>query len=81
MRTLTVILGLVVATAAPAQAAGPSGWDHPGYDAEDSYYNPGILNAATGAVAAPGTAFAGQQIVTSGHLYAVTGHTLSSFVP
>lgn len=26
--------------AAVAQAAGASAWDHPGYDAEDSYYNP-----------------------------------------
>ncbi|GIF25157.1 hypothetical protein Ate02nite_78870 [Paractinoplanes tereljensis] len=30
-------------------AAAPAGWDHPGYDAEDSYYNPGesVINANT----------------------------------
>ena len=35
--------------AAPAHAAGPAGWDHPGFDAEDSYYNPAeaAINAGT----------------------------------
>jgi outer membrane protein assembly factor BamB len=51
MRLLTLTLGLVVATAtaAPAHAATSPAWDHPGYDAEDSYYNPGesTINAST----------------------------------
>ena len=51
MRLLTLTLGLIIAAvpAAPVRAAGPSGWDHPGYDAEDSYYNPGesVINAST----------------------------------
>ena len=49
MRALVLILGLAAAIAAPAHAAGPSGWDHPGFDAEDSYYNPGesAINAGT----------------------------------
>ena len=50
-RTLSTVLALVLASAlaAPARAAGPAGWDHPGYDAEDSYYNPGesVINAST----------------------------------
>jgi outer membrane protein assembly factor BamB len=40
---------VTAALAAPAHAAGPPGWDHPGFDAEDSYYNPGesVVNAGT----------------------------------
>jgi hypothetical protein len=32
-----------------ARAAGPAGWGHLGYDAEDYYYNPGeqVINAST----------------------------------
>ena len=43
---LTLMLTL---SAAPAHAAGPAGWDHPGFDAEDSYYNPGesVVNLST----------------------------------
>ncbi|MGX6604593.1 outer membrane protein assembly factor BamB family protein [Micromonosporaceae bacterium Da 78-11] len=43
---LSLGLAAVVAAPAPVQAAG---WDHPGYDAEDSYYNPAesTVNAAT----------------------------------
>ncbi|MEU4244886.1 PQQ-binding-like beta-propeller repeat protein [Actinoplanes sp. NPDC026619] len=51
-RTQAVVLSValaVVAPAVPAAAAGPAGWDHPGFDAEDSYYNPGenAVNATT----------------------------------
>lgn len=40
-----------------------------------------ILNAATGTIATPGTAYAGHQIPTGGHLYTVTGTTLASYAP
>lgn len=50
-RTQAVALSfaLALAPAASARAAGPAGWDHPGFDAEDSYYNPGesAINAGT----------------------------------
>ena len=44
----SVVLGLVLSLAGPAEAAAP-GWDHAGYDAEDSFYNPGesVINAGT----------------------------------
>src|SRR3954452_14651494 len=50
LRTLTA--GLMIAcltAAAPAQAAVSPTWDHAGYDAEDSYYNPAesVINTAT----------------------------------
>jgi outer membrane protein assembly factor BamB len=40
-----------------------------------------VLAAATGAMAAPGTPFAGKQVVTGGRLYTVNGTTLSSYAP
>jgi outer membrane protein assembly factor BamB len=40
-----------------------------------------ILNAATGSVAGPATAYPGHQLPTGGHLYTVTDTTLSSFAP
>ncbi|GIM95125.1 hypothetical protein Ato02nite_069180 [Paractinoplanes toevensis] len=42
---VAVVFGL---SGGPTSAA-PAGWDHPGYDAEDSYYNPGesVINAST----------------------------------
>jgi outer membrane protein assembly factor BamB len=42
-----VLFSLIIAH--PAVAATPPGWDHPGYDAEDSYYNPAEskINAGT----------------------------------
>ncbi|NMO53851.1 PQQ-binding-like beta-propeller repeat protein [Actinoplanes sp. TBRC 11911] len=45
---LAVVALLAVFVGVPASAATP-GWDHPGYDAEDSYYNPheSSINAAT----------------------------------
>jgi outer membrane protein assembly factor BamB len=49
-RTFTVGLLLAGLTAAaPASAAVSPTWDHAGYDAEDSYYNPAesVINAAT----------------------------------
>jgi outer membrane protein assembly factor BamB len=49
-RTLTLALTVTAALAAPpANAAGPAGWEHPGFDAEDSFYNPGesAINAGT----------------------------------
>ncbi|MFC7278248.1 PQQ-binding-like beta-propeller repeat protein [Paractinoplanes rhizophilus] len=41
-RTLAAVLSLTlaVAPATPAHAVALPAWDHPGYDAEDSYYNP-----------------------------------------
>jgi outer membrane protein assembly factor BamB len=48
-RTVAVVLAVTAAVAAPAHGAGPAGWDHAGFDAEDSYYNPGesAINATT----------------------------------
>jgi hypothetical protein len=40
-----------------------------------------MLNAATGSVAGPATAYPGHQLPTGGHLYTVTDTTLSSFAP
>jgi outer membrane protein assembly factor BamB len=40
-----------------------------------------ILNAATGSIATPGTAYAGHQIITGGHLYTVTDTTLADYAP
>jgi outer membrane protein assembly factor BamB len=40
-----------------------------------------ILNAANGTIATPGTAYAGHQIATGGHLYTVTDTTLASYAP
>lgn len=40
-----------------------------------------ILNAATGTVTNPGTAYAGHQVPVGGHLYTATATTLSSFTP
>jgi outer membrane protein assembly factor BamB len=40
-----------------------------------------ILNAATGTVATAGTAVAGHQTVTGGHLYTATDTALSSYAP
>ncbi len=51
LRTLAMSLILTTAVAAPAHAAGPAGWDHPGYDAEDSYYNPGESTINVGTIA------------------------------
>ena len=47
-RTLASVLLSCLVFASPAAAATP-GWDHAGYDAEDSYYNPGesAINATT----------------------------------
>jgi outer membrane protein assembly factor BamB len=44
-----LVLALALAVPSPAQAAGPSGWEHAGFDAEDSFYNPGesAINAGT----------------------------------
>jgi outer membrane protein assembly factor BamB len=41
-RTQAAVLPLILAVglSTPARAAGPVDWPHPGYDAEDSYYNP-----------------------------------------
>jgi outer membrane protein assembly factor BamB len=46
---LTFALALVAAPATPAPAVAAAGWDHPGFDAEDSYYNPAesAINADT----------------------------------
>jgi outer membrane protein assembly factor BamB len=51
-RTTAVLLTLIVAAgaaASPAAAAPAPLWDHPGYDAEDSYYNPAesVINAGS----------------------------------
>jgi outer membrane protein assembly factor BamB len=48
-RTLALSLTVTAAVAAPAHAAGPAGWDHPGFDTEDSFYNPveSAINAGT----------------------------------
>src|SRR5690349_23925591 len=50
-RTTAVLLSFFVAASAatPATAAPASLWDHPGYDAEDSYYNPAesVINAGS----------------------------------
>ncbi|MEV6306038.1 PQQ-binding-like beta-propeller repeat protein [Actinoplanes sp. NPDC051861] len=51
-RTPAVVLSIALAAAAaatPAAAAPASLWDHPGYDAEDSYYNPAesVINAGS----------------------------------
>ena len=49
-RTQAVVLSLIVVLAPnAARAAGPASWGHPGYDAEDSYYNPSesVVNAGT----------------------------------
>ena len=40
-----------------------------------------ILNAATGTVASPGTAYPGHRLPAGGHLYTVTDTTLSSYAP
>jgi outer membrane protein assembly factor BamB len=40
-----------------------------------------ILNAATGTVTTPATAYAGHQLPADGHLYTVTDTTLSSYAP
>ena len=42
MRTQSLVLSLILALgfSAPARAAVPVEWPHPGYDAEDSYFNP-----------------------------------------
>jgi outer membrane protein assembly factor BamB len=40
-----------------------------------------ILNAATGAIAGPATAYPGHQLPAGGHLYTATDTTLSSFAP
>jgi outer membrane protein assembly factor BamB len=47
--TALTATALTATLAAPAHAAGPAGWDHPGFDAEDSYYNPAesAINAGT----------------------------------
>jgi outer membrane protein assembly factor BamB len=49
LRTGALILSLALPS--PAHAAGPAGWDHPGFDAEDSYYNPGESAINAGSVA------------------------------
>jgi outer membrane protein assembly factor BamB len=41
MRPLLSLLGMILVVPAPAASPPPSpSWDHAGYDAEDSYYNP-----------------------------------------
>ncbi|MFI6078349.1 PQQ-binding-like beta-propeller repeat protein [Actinoplanes sp. NPDC051343] len=40
-----------------------------------------ILNAATGTVTSPATAYPGHQLAVGGHLYTVTDTTLSSYAP
>ncbi|WP_433299099.1 PQQ-binding-like beta-propeller repeat protein [Actinoplanes sp. CA-030573] len=49
-RTVAALLSFaVVFGPSPAWAGAPAGWDHAGYDAEDSYYNPheSAINAGT----------------------------------
>jgi outer membrane protein assembly factor BamB len=49
-RTAAAVLSVVFAFAPSlAHAAAPTGWDHSGYDAEDSFYNPheSVINAGT----------------------------------
>lgn len=54
MRTHALVLSLAIAAAAgaaasPATAAPAPGWEHPGFDAEDSHYNPAesVINAGS----------------------------------
>ena len=46
---MVLFLIFAVSPAAASHAAGPPAWDHPGYDAEDSYYNPheSVINLST----------------------------------
>ncbi|GAA0562163.1 hypothetical protein GCM10010172_51690 [Paractinoplanes ferrugineus] len=46
---MVLSFALAVAPVTSADAAGSVGWEHPGFDAEDSYYNPAesAVNAAT----------------------------------
>ncbi|WP_430791886.1 PQQ-binding-like beta-propeller repeat protein [Actinoplanes sp. G11-F43] len=39
-RTTAIVLSLALAGTAPASATTAALWDHPGYDAEDSHFNP-----------------------------------------